>query len=86
MPNTDIRFRNAILPGFIAGTVSKALQYFYIHSQMAGVQLQCHLRVVRSLAHVHAVGQFLMDYLSFRRPTFLRQPKPEKLLLHQRHP
>ena len=51
-----------------------------------GVQLQCHLRVVRSLAHVHAVGQFLMDYLSFRRPTFLRQPKPEKLLLHQRHP
>ena len=51
-----------------------------------GVQLQCHLRVFRSLAHVHAVGQFLMDYLSFRRPTFLRQPKPEKLLLHQRHP
>ena len=34
-----------------------------------GVQLQCHLRVFRSLAHVHAVGQFLMDYLSFRRPT-----------------
>mgnify|MGYP000755104915 FL=1 len=34
MPNTDIRFRNAILPGFIAGTAFQFLQYFYIHSQI----------------------------------------------------
>lgn len=34
MPNTDIRIRHAILPGFIAGTAFQFLQYFYIHSQI----------------------------------------------------
>ena len=83
MPNTDIRFRNA---GFHRRHGVPVPSIFLHPFPDMGVQLQCHLRVFRSLAHVHAVGQFLMDYLSFRRPTFLRQPKPEKLLLHQRHP
>lgn len=34
MPNTDIRIRNAIFPGFIAGAAFQFLQYFYIHSQI----------------------------------------------------
>lgn len=34
MPNTDIRIRHAIIPGFIAGTAFQFLQYFYIHSQI----------------------------------------------------
>lgn len=34
MPNTDIRIRHALLPGFIAGTAFQFLQYFYIHSQI----------------------------------------------------
>lgn len=34
MPNTDIRIRHAIFPGFIAGTAFQLLQYFYIHSQI----------------------------------------------------
>ncbi len=34
MPNTDVRFRHAVLPGFIAGTAFQLLQYLYIHSQI----------------------------------------------------
>ncbi len=34
MPNTEVRFRHAILPGFIAGAAFQILQYFYIHSQI----------------------------------------------------
>ncbi len=63
MPNTDIRFG---MPSFrfTAGNVcSSSFQYFYIHSQIWVSSY--YLRVVRSLAHVHVVGQFLMDYLSF---------------------
>ncbi len=34
MPNTKVRFRHAILPGFIAGAAFQLLQYFYINSQI----------------------------------------------------
>lgn len=34
MPNTEIRIRHAVIPGFIAGTAFQFLQYFYIHSQI----------------------------------------------------
>ncbi len=34
MPNTRVRFRHAILPGFIAGAAFQVLQYFYINSQI----------------------------------------------------
>ncbi|MCD8317638.1 MAG: YihY/virulence factor BrkB family protein, partial [Paraprevotella sp.] len=34
MPNTDVRSRHAVFPGFIAGTAFQFLQYFYIHSQI----------------------------------------------------
>lgn len=34
MPNTNIRLKHAIVPGFIAGTAFQFLQYFYIHSQI----------------------------------------------------
>ena len=34
MPNTEVNFRHAVLPGFIAGTAFQILQYFYIHSQI----------------------------------------------------
>ncbi len=34
MPNTDVRFRHAVVPGFIAGAAFQLLQYFYIHSQI----------------------------------------------------
>ena len=34
MPNTRVRFKNAIVPGFIAGAAFQVLQYFYINSQI----------------------------------------------------
>ena len=34
MPNTRVRFRNAIVPGFIAGAAFQVLQFFYINSQI----------------------------------------------------
>lgn len=34
MPNTRVLFKNAILPGFIAGAAFQVLQYFYINSQI----------------------------------------------------
>lgn len=34
MPNTDIKFKYAVGPGFIAGCAFQILQYFYIHSQI----------------------------------------------------
>ncbi len=34
MPNTDIRFKHAVLPGFVAGAAFQLLQYLYIHSQI----------------------------------------------------
>lgn len=34
MPNTRVRFRYAIVPGFIAGAAFQVLQFFYINSQI----------------------------------------------------
>lgn len=34
MPNTQVLFKNAIVPGFVAGAAFQALQYFYINSQI----------------------------------------------------
>lgn len=34
MPNTWVRFRHAVMPGFIAGCAFQLVQYFYIHSQI----------------------------------------------------
>ncbi len=34
MPNTNVRFAHALVPGFLAGTAFQAVQYFYIHSQL----------------------------------------------------
>lgn len=34
MPNTEVRFKNAVIPGFFTGTAFQFLQYFYIHSQI----------------------------------------------------
>lgn len=34
MPNTRVRWRNAILPAFFASLALQLLQYFYIHSQV----------------------------------------------------
>lgn len=34
IPNTKVRFKHAVLPGFVAGTAFQILQYFYIHSQI----------------------------------------------------
>ncbi len=34
MPNTKVRWRSVIVPGFIAGCLFQVLQYFYIHSQL----------------------------------------------------
>lgn len=34
MPNTRVRWRNALVPAFIATLCMQVLQYFYIHSQM----------------------------------------------------
>lgn len=34
MPNTNVKFRHAVIPGFIAGSAFQLLQYFYINSQI----------------------------------------------------
>ena len=34
MPNTDVKFRSAIVPGILAGIAMQLLQLFYIHSQI----------------------------------------------------
>ena len=34
MPNTKVRFKDAILPGILAGVAMQLLQYFYIHCQI----------------------------------------------------
>ena len=34
MPNTKVYFRNAVIPGILAGVAMQALQFFYIHSQL----------------------------------------------------
>lgn len=34
MPNTRVLFKNAIIPGFIAGAAFQVLQFFYINSQI----------------------------------------------------
>ena len=34
MPNTKVKFRNAFLPGIVAGIAFQFLQYFYINSQI----------------------------------------------------
>ncbi len=34
MPNTRVRFKNAVFPGFLAGAAFQILQYFYINSQI----------------------------------------------------
>lgn len=34
MPNTKVRFKNAVVPGFLAGAAFQILQYFYINSQI----------------------------------------------------
>lgn len=34
MPNTHVKFKNAIFPGILAGVAMQWLQYFYINSQM----------------------------------------------------
>ena len=34
MPNTKVKFANALFPGIVAGVAFQALQYFYINSQI----------------------------------------------------
>ena len=34
MPNTDVKFKSAIVPGILAGIAMQLLQLFYIHSQI----------------------------------------------------
>lgn len=34
MPNTKVKFKNAVIPGFVAGAAFQALQLFYIFSQL----------------------------------------------------
>jgi membrane protein len=34
MPNTDVKFKSAIVPGILAGVAMQLLQLFYIHSQI----------------------------------------------------
>ncbi len=34
MPNTKVKFKNAVVPGFVAGAAFQALQLFYIFSQL----------------------------------------------------
>jgi len=34
MPNTHVRWRSVIIPGFLAGILFQLLQYFYIHYQL----------------------------------------------------
>ena len=34
MPNTKVYFRNAVIPGILAGVAMQALQFFYVHSQL----------------------------------------------------
>lgn len=34
MPNTQVRFRHAVVPGLVAGCTFQLLQYFFIHSQI----------------------------------------------------
>jgi len=34
MPNTHVKFKNAIVPGILSGIAMQLVQFFYIHSQM----------------------------------------------------
>ena len=90
MPNTHVRVKNAIVPGILSGVAMQLLQLFYIHSQIwvtgynaiygypftdIPVQLQCHLRIVRSPAAIHAVDADIVDHLPVRCRVVLYEPK-----------